>query len=357
MFVGTDSSVLALSAASGRLLWERQLSTHSEHSEAAPRAARGFVYASTVGDRPGGRGALYALAVTTGRVRWRAEAVKTPWRHPTEAGGGGALYPPSSDGRLVYWGTVGQTPHGGTPGRPNGGSYLGRVLYTDSLVALDARGGGLRWYDQVTSHDVRGYAFQLPPVLGRDGSVPAVFGAGTSGLVIAWSGATHRRLWQRQVGVHRNDTGQLPARRVPVCPGLLGGVATPLAYAGGALFVPVLDRCTEGSASSYGPPALTGARGEFVALDAASGRRRWARRFPYADLGCATVARGVVFTSTFEGSVYAFDTRNGRTLWRTTARAGIDSCPTLAANELLVAATVRQRAKDVLELTALGTRS
>jgi outer membrane protein assembly factor BamB len=356
----TDVSVFALSAASGRLLWDRPLLTRTERRiESAPLVANGLVYASTVGDRPGRLGALYALDVASGRVRWRVPTVKRPFPYPAEAGGGGARYPPSSDGRNLYWGTTSPLPHGGTALHSNGGSYPGRVPDTDSLLALNARTGNLRWRDQVTSHDVRGYDFQLSPVLAPSGNVPAIFGAGLGGLVVAWNRASHRRLWQTEVGLHRNDHGRLPGEPVTVCPGLLGGVATSLAYDGGSLFVPVVDLCMRGAATRYEPPPGTNVaysgRGELVALNAATGTPRWTRRFPRADLGCATVARGVVFTSTADGTTYGLDARNGRTLWRANARAGIGACPTLVGNELLVPASVRVRATDVLELTAFST--
>jgi hypothetical protein len=73
-----------------------------------------------------------------------------------------------------------------------------------------------------------------------------VFGAGKAGRVIAWDRATRRRRWTGVVGLHRNDVGPLPRRRVTVCPGLLGGVETPMAYADGRLFVPVVDLCGRG---------------------------------------------------------------------------------------------------------------
>jgi outer membrane protein assembly factor BamB len=56
--------------------------------------------------------------------------------------------------------------------------------------------------------------------------------------------------------------------------------------------------------------------------------------------GCATVARGVVFTATLDGTVSAFDTRDGTPLWSARARAGINSCPAVTGNTLLVGAGV-----------------
>lgn len=350
----TDTAAFALSAKTGRTLWRRLLVSPTEQFvETAPLVVGGRMYVSTVGLPPGGRGALYALDAATGRLDWRFATIKSPWRIPTEAGGGGAWYPPSVAGDVAYWGTTNPYPYGGSPAHPNGGAYAGRALYTDSLLALDVRTGALRWYDQVTRHDVRDYDFQLPPIVeGR-----LVIGAGKAGRVIAWDRGTHRRVWTATVGVHREDTGPLPSTRVLVCPGLLGGVETPMAYADGRIFVPVVDLCMHASARGYEPLSAvdpTSGRGELVAIDAATGRIAWRDRLREPDFGCATVANGVVFTSTFDGTLLGFDARTGRRLVERRLRAGTNACPAVAGGMLVVAAGVRTAKDDVLEVQAFS---
>jgi outer membrane protein assembly factor BamB len=359
LYGATDESAFALDAQSGRQLWRHVLVTPTQrYVDVAPQVANGLVYVSTVGEPPNGRGTLYALDAETGAVRWKFDTIKGRWAVPFEAGGGGSWYTPSVAGDEVYWGIANPLPWGGSRRRPNGGAYAGPALYTDSLLVTDGETGSVRWYDQVTTHDVRDYDFQLPPIIGSIGETPVVFGAGKGGRVLAWDRDTHRRLWEAEVGVHRNDRGPLPRRLVTVCPGLLGGVLTSMAYADGKLFVPIVDLCMQGSA--YGYEAFDKVdvpgrgRGELVALDAATGRRLWTQRLPQANFGCATVADGVVFTSTFDGSLYAFDTRDGRALWRGRMRAGINACPALADGMLLLGAGV-PRPGGVLEVAAYGT--
>ena len=57
--------------------------------------------------------------------------------------------------------------------------------YTDSLLVLNGKTGRLRWYDQVTPHDVRDYDFELPRILASISSRgtlrEAVVGAGKVG--------------------------------------------------------------------------------------------------------------------------------------------------------------------------------
>jgi alcohol dehydrogenase (cytochrome c) len=229
------------------------------------------------------------------------------------------------------------------------------VPYTDSLLVLDARTGKLLWHDQVTSHDVRDYDFQNTPILVGD----RVFGAGKAGLVIAWNKQTKQRLWTARLGLHRNDVGPLPRRRVTVCPGLLGGVETPMAYADGRLFVPVVDLCGWGSAIARQELIdvdPTKGSGRVVALDADTGHAVWERRLPSPNFGCATVANDVVFTSTYDGATYGLAANDGEVLWRGQMRAGINACPAVAGDLLLVGAGVRLRRGSVEELVALGPR-
>ena len=351
VFGATDTTAFALDARTGRRLWSTRLVRPAEQFvDIAPVVASGRVYFSTVGFPPGGRGALYALDWLTGHVRWRFETIRDPWPHP-EAGGGGAWYPVSVDsaGR-VYAGISNPAPWGGSRKLPNGGAFRGHTLFADSLVVLDGATGRLLWHDQVTRHDVRDYDFQATPILAtiryRGEPVRVVFGAGKAGRVVAWNRVTRRRLWSRAVGTHHNDLGPLPARPVRVCPGLFGGVLTPMAYAGGRLFVPVVELCTrEGSqrsASVLQRPPEDG-RGVLYGLDASSGRTLWTRRFASPLFGCATVSRDVVFAPTYDGRVYALSAADGQILWSASARAGINSCPTVAGDVLLVGAGAANR--------------
>ena len=347
VYGSTDTTVFSLSAATGRMLWQHNLVNPSEEFvDIAPLIADNLVYTSTVGYPPGGRGAIYALDAHTGATVWKFSTIREKWRYPALAGGGGAWYTASIDAQGdLYTGVANPYPLGGTKTRPNGGAFPGPALYTDSLLVLDARKGLLRWYDQVTPHDTRDYDFQLPPILasvtigghGRN----VVLGAGKGGVVIAWDQNSHRRLWQTLVGRHQNDKGPLPAHTVVVCPGFFGGVETPMAYSDERLFVPVVDLCAHGSATGYqaiGTLNPSRGSGEFVALDATTGRTLWRRSLPQPDFGCATAANGVVFTSTFDGHIYGFDMRTGATVWQTRAPAGIHGCPALAGRTLLIPA-------------------
>ena len=343
VYGATDTTAFALDAATGRRLWGRRLTTRFEQFVGIPPIVdRGRVYVSTQGFPPGGRGVLYALSAATGRIVWRFQTVKEPWPHPESSGGGGAWSAVSVDARgNVYAGIANPGPWGGSKAFPNGRWFDGPALYTDSLVVLAGATGKLLWYDQVTPHDVRDYDFQVSPILATLGGRPVVFGAGKGGRVVAWDRTTRSRLWTRAVGTHLRDLGPLPTRTSRVCPGLLGGVETPMAFADGRLFVPVVELCSLESAVStedaFARPPADG-KGALYALDAATGKTVWERQLGSPAFGCATVARDAVIVPTYDGRVSAFAASDGRTLWHTQLRAGNNSCPAVGKDVLIVAA-------------------
>jgi alcohol dehydrogenase (cytochrome c) len=358
VYGATDDEAFALAAGNGRELWHLHLANAREQFvDVAPVPWQSFVFIGTIGSAPKGRGAIYGVDAATGIVRWRFNTIERPWPHPLQAGGGGIWYPVSVDstGKL-YAGTANPTPWGGSKRFPNGAAFPGSVPYTDSLVVLDAKTGTLDWTDQVTPHDVRDYDFQATPILAGG----SVIGAGKAGRVIAWNRETHARLWSVAVGTHWNDTGPLPTHLATVCPGLLGGVETPMAYARNRLFVPVVDLCAVGSATTTEPVTslkLEKGRGQLVGLDASNGKALWERRLPSPVFGCATVANDVVFTSTYAGVVYAFSTRTGKQLWHATMPAGINACPTVVGNMLVAGAGVRLSPQSKPEVIAFATTS
>lgn len=337
LFGSTDTTAFALDAATGRTVWTRRLTRAAQPVDIAPLVSGGLVFTSSVGLHPGGRGRLFALSAATGAVVWSFDTIERPWADPSVATGGGAWWTPTLANGRLYVGTANPLPWGGTKRGPNGAAYAGLDRWTDSLLALDARTGRLDWFDQVTPHDVRDYDFGLPPIVTGD----LVIGGGKGGRVIAWNRSTHRRVWSASVGRHLHDTGPLPAHPVTVCPGLLGGALTPMAYADGRVFVPVVDLCMRGSATGYENFfAVDYARGtgELVALDAKTGARLWLHRLSTPDFGCATVANDVVFTSSYLGRVEALGAVDGRLLWSAQEPAGVNACTTVAGRHVLVEA-------------------
>ena len=192
-------------------------------------------------------------------------------------------------------------------------------------------------------HDLRDYDLAISPILTRltvaGKAVSAVITAGKMGKVYAYRAEDGKPLWTASVGRHQNDSGPLTREFVPVYPGTLGGVETPMALAEGRVFVPWVDLATRtSSTSSNGTDPLREGRGGLAALDAASGALVWQHKLPSMAFGAATVANDVVFTSTYDGTIYAFATETGKQLWKARARAGINSFPAVAGRMLFVGA-------------------
>ncbi|MGH2935750.1 MAG: PQQ-binding-like beta-propeller repeat protein [Gaiellaceae bacterium] len=342
LYTATDTTAFALDATTGKQFWAHRLANRYEQFVAiAPVVDRGRVYYSTQGFPSGGRGAIYALSAATGELVWRFQTIPKPWPHP-QAGGGGAWDPLSVDANgNVYAGIANPSPWGGSKLLPNGRAFSGPALYTDSLVVLAGASGRLLWYDQVTRHDIRDYDFQVSPILAALDGRPVVFGAGKAGRVVAWDRATHARIWSRAVGTHLHDLGPLPRRPTTVCPGFLGGVETPMAYARGRLFVPVVELCTRESAittpSAFARPPTQG-KGTLYALDAKTGRTVWQRHLGSPPFGCATVAHDAVIVPMYDGHMVALSTADGKRIWRATLPDGNNSCPAVGRDLLVVAA-------------------
>ena len=364
IYGATDRNAFALDATSGRLLWSRVLTrSRNEGIDTAPQLYDDTVLLSTVPGNArsfyagGARGVVYALDATSGKIKWRFETVKGGkklWGNPRVNSGGGFWYPPAVDDQgRVFIPVANPAPFPGTPKFPNGSSRPGPNLYTNSLVVLDGETGRLLWYRQPLPHDIRDYDLEISPILATVGGVETVMVAGKMGKVYAYRSDNGRHLWTRSVGRHQNDVGPLPRRPVQVYPGIFGGVETPMAFAENRLFVPWLDFPARTSATRTSNGSFAKGRGGLTALAAASGRVLWERKLPQMNFGAATVANDVVFTSTFDGTMYALHAESGRTLWRAKARAGVNSFPAIDGDTVLVgAAAPGFFKKPVFELIA-----
>ena len=127
---------------------------------------------------------------------------------------------------------------------------------------------------------------------------------------------------------------------IEVFPGILGGVETPIAYADGTVFVPVVNCSTRFTSigSVNGSLDLSTSTGELVALDVGDGAVKWKVDLPMSNFGGATVANDVVFTSGIDGQFRAYDTATGELLWSYQAGAGFNASPAIADDMVIVAA-------------------
>ena len=345
---GSDG-VIAVDAGSGETLWERKLTPNKTTGiDIQPQLFDGQVLVSTVPISTGGiyiggdHGVISALDARTGKVNWEFDTVdsKDLWGNPDVNSGGGAWYPIAVDParKVAYAGIANPAPFPGTEKFPNGTSRPGRNLYTDSVVALDLATGKLRWYQQVTQHDIFDRD-QVHAMIARlkDGS-DVVISSGKSGVVLGVDPDDGSVLWRTPVGQHQNDDLTALTGPTTVAPGTYGGVLTPPATADGVVYLPVIDSpvTLEPNKTAYFGADVTKGDGEVVALDAGTGAVKWKRTIPGQPLGGTTVVNDLVFTATLGGTVLALDRDTGRIVWKYETGSGINGWMSVAGNMIVV---------------------
>lgn len=341
VFGATGSFAFGLDQKTGKELWQTPLlRNQGEAIDIAPGYDDGLVYVSTVpttveSTYPGGGvGVLWALDAKTGKKVWSFNTVPNSlWGDKKVNSGGGLWYWPSFDGKgSMYFGVGNPAPFPGVPGKPWGSSRPGPNLYTNSMVKLNAKTGKMEWYYQQTPHDVYDWDFQDPPVLVTVAGRNLAIGAGKSGIVVALDAQTGKPVWKLPVGKHngRDDDGLKAMRGEKlkdglVYPGYLGGVIAPMAANKTTLFVPVVNSpvtVTKGVELGEGNGENAG---ELVAIDIASGKQIWNAKFKSPAYGAPVAVNDLVFATSFEGLVHAFDARTGGEVWQATLPAGANA--------------------------------
>ena len=368
VFGATATGAFALDQETGEELWEVELARNpSEGVDMAPGYQDGLVYVSTVPVNAtsfyegNGVGILWALDGKTGKRVWKFSTVpKSLWGDSKVNSGGGLWYPPAFDDEgAMYIGVGNPGPIPGTDQDPWGSSRPGPNLYTDSLVKLDAKTGKMDWYYQQTPHDVNDWDFQNPPILVESGGKQLVIGAGKSGFVVALDRSNGKVVWKRAVGKHNGFddiglkamNGQFPQTPVTIYPGSLGGVIAPASTDGKTLFVPVVNSplVINGQTEKEEPGPSTG---ELVALDVATGKPRWNHKFAAPPFGFTTAANDLVFATTSDGTVDAFDTKTGRIVWQEVLPAGTNSGVSISGDIVIAPAGLAAAANQTPQIVA-----
>jgi outer membrane protein assembly factor BamB len=369
VFGATAKAAFGLDQKTGNEVWSVPLTENfGEAIDMAPGYHDGLVYVSTVPTTVnsaypgGGVGTLWALDAKTGKKKWHFDTVPTDlWGNTKENSGGGVWQPPSFDEKgAIYFGTGNPAPYPGTPQQPWGSGRPGANLYTNSMVKLDAKTGKMLWHYQQTPHDLYDWDFQDPPILIEAGGRELAIGAGKSGVVVALDAKTGKPVWKRPVGTHNgHDEDNLYALRGEtskikpgqVYPGTLGGVIAPMASDGSTVFVPVVNHPLTISASGELGEAgeMTG---ELVAIDAASGKIVWNQGLTSAAFGAPTVVNDLVFATSFEGNVYAFDTKSGGEVWVETLPAGINTGVSISGDTVIAPAGLASAEGQTPEIVA-----
>lgn len=368
IYVGTvDAYLVALHARSGAVLWEKKVADYTAGYSVtvAPLAVKDKIVLGMAGGEYGVRGFLDAYDAKTGKLSWRFWTIPGPgekgnetWKGDSWKTGAAATwvtgaYDPETN--LVYWGT-------GNPGPDwNGDVRQGDNLYSDSLIALDADSGTLKWHFQFTPHDVHDWDATEVPVL-VDGEVRGqkrklVLFPNRNAFYYVLDRVTGEFLlgkpFAKQTWAKGLDDNGRPIRVPNTAPTLKGTTVWPsvggatnwfspsyspqtgLLYvstreSGGIYFIGDAEYKVGEQFNGGGFRNIPGEEtwGAVRALEPVTGNLKWEYKLvsqPFS--GLMSTAGNLVFGGTNEGQVFALQASTGKPLWRFQAGGAARSNP------------------------------
>jgi PQQ-dependent dehydrogenase (methanol/ethanol family) len=354
LFRGTgDGRLIALDAATGQELWRARPAdpTVGEWLTAAPIVWDRKVFIGVAGSDFGIRGRMLAFQADTGALAWQfntvpqaAEFGADTWKGDSAQTGGGGM-----------WSTVTLDPATGELFVPVGNpapdfflasrfvkSRVGQNLFTNSVVALDARSGRLQWHFQATPSDDRDLDQAAAPMLFTLGNGTKVLAAASKdGYLRVVDRSTHKLVYRVPVTTIRNEHKPVTEKGVEACPGIVGGVQwNGPAYDARqkSIVVGAVDWCTflqrDPKAEYKRGGGFYGGRftslmtptpsGWITSVDADTGTVRWKFHAPAPVVSAVTpTAGGVTFAGDLKGNLYAFDSADGKVLFQSATGGGL----------------------------------
>jgi alcohol dehydrogenase (cytochrome c) len=166
-----DAYLVAVDAKSGQLTWKTMVAKAADRYSmtASPLIVKDKVIVGTGGGDGPIRGFIAAYDAKTGKELWRFNTIpgagepgNDTWAGESWKTGGVGVWNAGAydpDTNMVFFGTGNPAPDW------DGSTRLGDNLYSDSVVALDADTGTLKWHYQFTPHDELDYDSTQVPVL------------------------------------------------------------------------------------------------------------------------------------------------------------------------------------------------
>jgi PQQ-dependent dehydrogenase (methanol/ethanol family) len=340
-----DGYLLALSADRGQLLWARHVSNldDGETFTMSPTIFEDLVLVGPAGSENNVQGWVGAFRLSDGTQVWRFNTVPRPgepgydtWKNPAEIPvGGGAVWAAFSLDTAT-----GEVHVGVTNPAPDLPVHLrqGDNLYTNSVLALDARTGKLLWHRQLVANDSHDWdVTHATPIYSAsvNGATRRLLAtAGKDGMLRAIDRDSRRVVFETAVTTRENADVPVGLSPIRACPGVLGGVewnGPAFSPRTNLLYVPAVDWCTTftafeqvrhipgktymGGTVDLDPPSK--AQGWITAVDASSGAVRWKYRSPRPMVAAVTTTAGnVLFSGELTGDFLALDARTGDVLYR-----------------------------------------
>ncbi len=367
-FFTPDARLLAIDKRDGTVIWNSEVAPATGGAfggTAAPLVVKDKVVLSAAAGDFGIRGSIEAFDAKTGKRVWSFKTIPEPgepgnetwggesWKH----GGGSAwltgTYDPESN--TIYWGIGNPAPDLVGSVRP------GDNLYTDSLVALDADTGKLKWHFQFTPHDTYDYDATETPMLldlpwqgkmrqlvlqaNRNGFFYVLdrntgeFLSGKAFVKTTWaSGLDSHGRPIRTSGLEPTAKGTVVC---PQCSGATNWMAPSYSPVTRLFYFNVREGCDvfyakpplykEGTsywATSARAQATEHQSGRVTALDPLTGAVKW--KFPlYSSPWAGTLATSgnLVFAGDEDGYLMALQADTGKLLWRVNTGSRLVTSP------------------------------
>jgi alcohol dehydrogenase (cytochrome c) len=368
VFFGTlDNNLIALDAHNGRELWEKRINDTMDGFTitGAPLALKDKIIVGLSGGEMGVRGYLEAYDPATGKMLWRFYTVPGPgepgnktWSGDSWKYGGALTWLTGSydaETNSLIWGT-------GNPGPDYNTEFRrGDNLYSDSVIALDADTGKLKWYYQFTPNDPHDWDSTEDMVLADqviDGKPrKLVLHADRNGFFYVLDRTNGKLIYGKpfvrqtwNLGFDKNGRPIVDPKSVATA---TGQVVFPSAGTNfqapsydkdsGLFFVEyndaqgfaisgpaVYERGKQFRGGGVGRPPQGGVSDQGVkAIDSKTGKTVWkfSTTRGSASAGVMGTRSGLVFAATAEGQFIALDAKTGRPLWNFRVGGPITASP------------------------------
>jgi alcohol dehydrogenase (cytochrome c) len=383
-----DGHLIAIDAKTGKEIWNKTVFNYKDGLQfnVAPLVVKDMLILGPATNEFGVNCWVAAFDVRTGKEIWRFKTVAEPGEpgHETWPGdswqhGGAPIWVTGSydpDTNLTFWGTGNPN-----PGWNGGPRNPGDNLYGDSVVALDADTGKLKWHYQFTPNDEFDWDSVQVPVLatidwqGKPRKVMLwanrngfFYGLDRRNGEFLFAKAFVKQNWN--IGFDNGRPVKAPgAKPTPegtvIFPGTQGGTnwySPSFSPHTGLFYVSVWDnysavstyaevapwkpytkytgRAPRGAGSGRGAAGAGGGRasaanrteaegyGAVRALDPKTGERKWEfKMVDYTEAGVLTTASDLLFSGGREGHFFALDARDGTLLWRANLGGTVASGP------------------------------
>jgi alcohol dehydrogenase (cytochrome c) len=372
-----DCHLLAIDTKTGRVIWDKVMADFRKGYQfnVAPLIVRNMVILGPATNEAGANCWVVAYDVNTGKQLWRFDTAPTSadqpeaktwagdsWKHGGDPIWNGGAYDPETN--LTFWGTGNPNPGwNGDPRAP------GDNVWSNSVIALDADTGKLKWFYQFTPGDEYDWDATQVPVLAdidwRGQKRKVMLWANRNGFFYVLDRSNGKFLlgknfvkqnWNLgfdEAGRPIKDPARWPKPMggIHIEPGNQGGTNWyPPSYSlqTGLLYIPTWEN--SGGLSPKGDPGEwkegqrytgTGPRpggrgaagrgparalpnykteeegyGAIRAIDPRTGEKKWDfKMVAYTESGVLSTGGDLVFGGGMEGNFVALDARTGELLW------------------------------------------